>query len=136
MIQIIYHIFKADAYFHTIDMIDCIIKSSKLKNYFIVVGTNEVTKTHFNNLFEKNNYTLYEYISEKSSSKKTILISKLFHKYLKTNFSNFEIELLNYIDALTNPTIILHSNYSTVFYFLFSRKKNIKQKLGVLGFHL
>ena len=123
----IYHIFKADAYFHTIDMIECIIKFSEFKHFFIVVGINELTKPYFDNLFQKNNYSLYKYIFENSSSKKTIIISNLFTFFFKTEFKKFEIDLLKYITKISPKCIILHSNYSSTFYFLFSKKNRINK---------
>ena len=126
----IYHIFKADAYFHTLDMIENIIKYSKYKHFFVVVGINERTKPFFDTLFLNHHYDQYTYIYEKSSSRYTRLISNILKRLFSIELHNFEIDLLKYISNSSGNSIILHSNYTTVFYLLFSFMKN-KNKIWV-----
>ena len=123
----IYHIFKADAYFHTLDMIENIIKFSKYKHFFVIVGINEITKPFFDTLFLNHHYNQYTYIYEKSSSRSTRLISNILKRLLHIELLNFENDLLKYISNSSINSLILHSNFTTMFYLLFSFMKNINK---------
>lgn len=123
--KIIYQIFKADVHFHTVYMIEEIILTSKCKHFFIVVGINNETKFFFEKMFIKNNYTLYKFIPERSLSKNTRLVSKIFSKIFKSAFHDFEIDLLRTLSKLSPRYVILHSNYSIFLYFFFSIKRKM-----------
>jgi hypothetical protein len=123
--KMIYHIFKADVYFLTLGLIESIIKFSGHKHFFVVVGVNESNKCYYNDLFLRYHYSQYIYINEKSSSKKTRIISDISKRFLKTEFHNFEIDLLKYIPSLSNPVIVLHGDYSTMFYLLLCLNRDV-----------
>jgi hypothetical protein len=122
--KVIYHIFNANVYFLTLGLIENIIKFSGHKHFFVVVGINESNKSYYDDLFLRYQYSHYTYINEKSLSKKTRIISDISRRLLKTDFHDFEIVLLKYISSLSRQAIILHGNYSTMFY-LFLRLKTI-----------
>lgn len=124
--KVIYHIFNANVYFLTCGLIESIIRFSEHDHFFVVVGVNEFNKSYFDDLFLRYHSSNYKYINETSSSKKTRIISDLSKRLLKTEFYNFEIDLLKYISSLSHQVIILHGNFTTLFYLFFRLNNNNK----------
>lgn len=115
--KMIYHIFNANVYFVNLSLIESYIKFSKYNHFYLIAGVIDSTKIYYDELFLKYHYSKYTYLSENSFSKKTRIISILFRRILNTQFHSFEINLLKYISYLSDHAILIHGNFSTMFYF-------------------
>ena len=119
--KIIYHIFKADTFFHSIDIIDSTISKSKFHHYFLIVGINCKNRSVFDKLFTAKDYKDYKYFydSDENINCEKPIVQKLYNivgNYIK----KYELDILKYICKNNLKILILHSNYSTLFYLILS----------------